>query len=183
MSKTREELGNNDPYVKPAIQNGLKTLLGESLVLYTYSTFRGKRYQPFYGIGIVYRVVKGDKQDLLYIRFGAFPFVKTRLVVVFSNHARRQLLTLKRGQPCQVYGICRQFSTEIILHGKKTRGIKMGLYAIAVNGWYVPTSLDIKKMPKNEDVVEPTDKEKNLLEDFDKLLDEFYNGDIEDEEN
>lgn len=181
---TKEELGNNDPFVKPAIQGGLKTLVGESLVLFTTNTYRHKRYQAFYGVGIVYRVVRGEKNDLLYVRFGTFQNVKTRLVVVFHNQARRQLLTLKRGQPCQIYGVSRTFSTKIKLNGQERIGAKLGLYAMAINGWYVPTTLEIRKMPKNEDLVEPTEKEKNLLEDFDKLLDEFYNGDdIEDEEN
>ena len=130
----------------------------------------------FYGIGTVYRVVKGEKNDLVYINFGIFRDRKTRLVVVYDNHARRQIMTLKRGQICQVYGICRYFATDVEINGIKATGVKLGLYASGINGWYVPTMFDIRKMPTNEDLVEPTDKEKDLQETLDDVLNDFLTG-------
>lgn len=182
MSKPSEEnklAPTNDPYVKPVVQKDMECLFGETLMLFSKCIHNGKEYKPFYGIGIVYRVVRGEKKDFVYVRFGCFQNVKVRLVVVDHNHARRQTLTLKRGQCCQIYGISRYYTDYINLNGKRVKGIKLGLFATAINGWYVPTMLDIKKMPTNEDVVRPTDKEENLMENFDALLDEFYNGDDE----
>ena len=177
MSKEQEN--SKTLWYPPKSSGTMKSVDNESLMFFSYATHNNKRYRLFYGIGIVYRVVKGDKQDLVYINFGTFRDTKPRLVVTWDNHARRQIMTLKRGQVCQVYGISRMFTEEFQHNGETKRAVKMGLYAKGFLGWYVPTMLDIKKMPTNEDVVRPTDKEENLMENFDALLDEFYNGDDE----
>ena len=173
-------LDKDKVYVEP-VMGKMEYLYGESLMLFGPQKYRGKTYKPFYGIGLVMRVVKGDKQDLVYIRFGCFQNVKHRLVVVYHNHARRQILTLKRGQICQVYGICRHYQTDITLNGEKVKGVKLGLFAIAINGWYVPTMLDIKRLPTNDDLVEMSEKEKDLANTFDDLLNEFMSGTGEDD--
>lgn len=162
--------------VEPNFAGNMEYMLGESLMLFGKQKYHGKYYRPFYGVGVVYRVVKGDKQDLVYVRFGCFQNVKHRLIVVYHNHARRQILTLKRGQCCQVYGICRTYTTDITLNGEKAKGVKLGLYAIAINGWYVPTMLDIKRLPTNDDLVEMSEKEKDLANTFDDILNEFMSG-------
>lgn len=167
---------NEETLVHPTMGGNMEHLQDESLMLFSYAYHNKKRYRLFYGIGKVYRVVKGEKQDLIYINFGVFKDNKTRLVVAYENHARRQIMTLKRGQVCQVYGICRYFTTEINLNGIKTKGVRLGLYAIALNGWYVPTMLDIRKMPINRDLVEPSEKEQEIQETFEDVLDQFMNG-------
>ena len=167
---------NEEPYVKPVISGTMEHLKDESVMLFSYSIHNHKRYRMFYAIGTVYRVVKGDKQDLLYMNFGLFKERKTRLVVVYDNHSRRQLLTLKRGQICQVYGLCRYFTTDIMLNGKKTKGIRLGLYAKGINAWYVPTMFDLRKMPTNEDLSSPTEKEVEIQETLEDVLNEFLNG-------
>lgn len=181
--KTKEEINalKEQAYVVPTTSGDMEYLFGETLMLFGWQSYRKKKYRPFYGIGIVYRVVKGTTQDLIYIRFGNFPSIKTRLVVAFENHARRQIMTLKRGQCCQVYGVCRYFTDDIMLNGKKTKGIRLGLYAKAILGWYVPTMFDIRKMPINEDLVEPTPKEQEIQQTFSEVLDEFINGNGEEE--
>ena len=67
------------------------------------------------------------------------------------------------------------------LNGKKTKGGKLGLYAVAIQGWYVPTMMDIRKMPTNEDLVDPTEKEKDLQETLNEVWDEFMSGNGEEE--
>lgn len=178
MNKTKEELQrlSEETLVHPTMGGTMEHLQDESLMLFSYAYHNKKRYRLFYGIGKVYRVVKGNKQDLIYINFGAFKENRTRLVVAFENHARRQVMTLKRGQVCQVYGICRYFTTKIKLNGIETKGVRLGLYAIAINGWYVPTMFDIKKMPTNEDLVDPSEKEQEIQETFEDVLDDFLNG-------
>lgn len=183
MEKLSEELTklNKEDRILPTFSGKMEHLKDESLMLFSYSTYNGKKYRLFYGIGIVYRVVKGDKQDLVYINFGLFKGHKPRLVVVFENHARRQVSTLKKGQVCQVYGMCRNYMTHFELKNKETKGIRLGLYARALLGWYVPTMLDIRKMPVNEDLVEPSEKEKALQENFEDVLNEFMTGKGEEE--
>ena len=176
-----EELKEKEPYVRPVAAGTMEYLFGESLMLFGWQKYHGKKYRPFYGVGVVYRVVKGDKQDLVYVRFGCFNTVKTRLVVAYHNHARRQILTLKRGQCCQVYGVCRYFKTDINLNGVKTKGLRLGLYATAIQGWYVPTMLDIRRTPTNEDIVAPTENEKQYMENMDDLLNEFMTGNGDEE--
>ena len=179
--KNDKELKNQEPYVRPVTAGTMEYLYGESLMLFGWQKYHGKRYRPFYGVGVVYRVVKGDKQDLVYVRFGPFNTTKTRLVVVYHNHARRQILTLKRGQCCQVYGVCRYYKDDINLNGVKTKGLKLGLYATAIQGWYVPTMLDIRRTPTNEDIVAPTENEKQYIENMDDLLNEFMTGNGDEE--
>ena len=177
MPTTKEELNklNEEPYVRPVLHNDMSCLAGETLMIYDNCKWNGKEYKPFYGIGVVYRVVKGEKQDLVYIRFGCFPNIKVRVMFCYENHARRQILTLKRGQVCQVWGICRYYQSDIWLNGVKTKGIKLGLFPKGINGWYTPTMMDIRKMPDNEDIQEPTDKEVDLQKRFESILDEFLN--------
>lgn len=183
-SKRRElkkDLGlpPDEPYILPSFGGEMEHLQDESLMLFSYSYKKKKRYKLFYGIGIVYRVVKGDKQDLIYINFGFFRTSKPRLVVAYDNHSRRQTLTLKRGQVCQVYGIARYFNKKQMINGVMTNCVQIALYARGLLGWYVPTVMDIKKMPINEDVVDPSEKEKDLQQTFEDVLNEFMTGEKE----
>ena len=158
-------------------------LYRETLTLYGWQKYRGKSYRPFYGVGVVYRVVKGENNDLVYVRFGCFPHIRRRVIVAFHNHARRQTLALKRGQCCQVYGVCRYYTTEFVDKEtqEKKKQVRLGLYAISINAWYVPTMIDIRRLPKNEDVVDPTDNEKKLFETFDDVMQDFMSGNGEEE--
>jgi len=179
----KKEVGikKEEPYIAPTFSGTMEHLKDESLMLYSYSMHNKKRYRLFYGIGKVYRVVRGDKQDLIYINFGGFREHKTRLVVAYDNHARRQTLTLKRGQIAQVYGVCRLFQQETTVNGVKAKRIRLGLYAMGLLGWYVPTMLDIKKMPINEDLETPTEKEEEIQQTFEDVLNEFLTGESEEE--
>ena len=73
-------------------------------------------------------------------------------------------MTLKRGQICQVYGICRYYKTDINVKGKADKGIRLCLIARGILGWYVPTMVDIRKMPVNDDIVAPSEKETEILD-------------------
>ena len=156
------ELGKD--YIKPTTKAPIEHLKDESLMLFSYSTQKGLRYRLFYGLGVVYRVVKGEKNDIVYINFGIIQEHPRRLVMVYDNHARRQLMTLKRGQICQVYGICRYYKTDINVKGKADKGIRLCLIARGILGWYVPTMVDIRKMPVNDDIVAPSEKETEILD-------------------
>ena len=177
MPDYKKELNKaNEEEAKTYSAKILTHISNESVVLFSHTKYSDKRYRLFYGIGVVYRVVKGEKCDLVYINFGLMKNRKPRLVVVFDNHARRQLITLKRGQVCNVYGLARFYEHKKQVDGKETKSLKFGLYAKALQGWYVPTSFDIKKMPVNEDLVDPSEKEENLMNEFDDVLDQFLKG-------
>lgn len=156
---------------------GVKGVLSnESIILFGDYTYKNKVYSSFYGIGKVYRVVKGDKQDLIYINFGIQRRNKPRLVIANDNHSRRQTLTLKRGQICQVYGICSARKFEYQVENGVKELTRVYLLAMGIQGWYVPTMFDIRKMPSNEDLVEPNDKEKKFAQDLDNVLNEMMTG-------
>ena len=171
-----EETKTEEDVIKPTLYGTMFSLRHESIMLFSQGRYNGKNYRLFYGVGTVYRVVKGEHQDLIYINFGIFKTQKPRLIVAYGNHARRQTLTLKRGQVCQVYGMCKTFMTEFELDGEKRKGIRMGLYATALNGWYVPTMMDIKKMPVNEDLVDPSESETKVQKQLEDVLNEFMTG-------
>lgn len=149
-----------------------KMIPNESIMFYGDVVMNKQCFKMFQGIGVVYRVVKGEKLDLVYVRFSTLAGQFPRIVIVINNRARRQIATLKRGQVCQVYGMCRYSPYEY--EGKKR--IRLALYAEAIIGWYVPTTLDIKKLPPNEDIANASDKEKDLMENYDELLNEFMVG-------
>ena len=182
--KTKKETANERTLINPTLNGNMEHLKDESLMLFGYCTNNGKKYRLYYGIGRVYRVVKGDKMDMVYINFGLFRGHMTRVVVVHDNQARRQTLTLKRGQMCQVYGLCRYYQTKVKnKKGEEVSGTRLGLYATAIQGWYVPTMLDIRRLPKNEDIVSPSQNEERFMDNMDDLLNEFMTGNGEDNGN
>lgn len=93
------------------------------------------------GVGIVKVIQKGDDCDLVGMDFGAGFY---REIFVFSNHARRQIYTMKKGQYAWFYGMLRTYTD------KEDGKIKTCLYAKAFQGWYVPKNFDIKKIDPNE---------------------------------
>ena len=160
---------------KPMHHMKVESFKDESIILMGYASYKGRKQRLFYGVGVVYRVVKGDKVDMVYINFGMFPNHTTRVVFVYENHARRQILTLKKGQVCHVYGMARYYRVKYD-NGTK-EAIKLGIYARALQGWYVPTMLDIKRLPINDDIVSPSESEEDLQKQFESILDEFKVGD------
>lgn len=179
MARVKVKLGkwNNQSYMLPDYGGTMEHMKGESLMLFGWETYKQKKFRPFYGIGIVYRVVKGDKSDLVYINFGMFSEHRTRVVVVIDNHSRRQILTLKRGQVCQVYGVCRFYTRKKPLeNGEVQKEVDLLMFAKGLNGWYVPTMLDIKKMPINDNLVEPNEFDQKVSEIGEDILDQFMNG-------
>ena len=103
------------------------------------------------GIGIVRTIQKGDEFDLVKMDFGRG---YTREIYVKSNHARRQIYTLKKGQYAWFYGLMKCY----VLKGKK----KICFYAKAFQGWYVPKSMDIIKIDPNEIDKLEQDKESKI---------------------
>ena len=142
-------------FTLPNLANTLLAPNGESLMYFGQSDETDKKStQQFFGIGMVYRVVhRKEDEYIIMVNFSYRMKNNCRWVICSSNQAKRQTLTLKRGQPCMVWGIVK-FYGKYIENDKGEQEFKrcVGLYASGVQGWYVPTMKDIKKMPKNTDI-------------------------------
>lgn len=118
-------------------------------------------YRKFFGVGKVYRVAHSEKFDLVYMQFGVDEALT--VVLVYENRARRQTLTLKRGQYADVYGFgC--YNLFKVKGGKKVRFWRY--FGLALKPWYVPTQIDIKRNDLEKDIEKTTENEN-----------EIYNGD------
>ena len=110
------------------------------------------------GIGLVDKVVGGDKYDIVYMNFGS----TTRAVVVWEYNARKQIATLSRGKYAMMYGFIRVLKND----AGKRRAV---LYARALQGWYVPTAYDVKKKYKDFQFDKEDDNDSNFKEFLDDL--------------
>lgn len=120
-------------------------------------------YRQIVGWGKVRRVHKGNDFDIVEIDFMDHYW---RDVIVYDNHARRQINTLKQGQMCMMTGIMKFVRTE--KGGKVTR-----IFATMLQGQYVPKMIDIKKNPL-EVADDLTQEEiKNAETDYLNFLDEI----------
>ena len=119
------------------------------------------RRKPCVGVGRVTFVEKGNKLDIVGINFGRS---YSRRIIVVSNHARRQIYTLKKGQLAWFVGYIKIFTEE----GK----VKSQLFAKGFQGWYVPKTIDIKNY--DLDSIEPLKDENE--KDTQKFIDEILNG-------
>lgn len=118
------------------------------------------------GIGRPIKICKGEEFDVVYMDFGSGLW---REIVVKSNHARRQIYTLKRGQYAWFYGfMCRYKDQE-------SGEFKTALYARAFQGWFVPKNMDIKKLDPNE-IEKLTEENESKINFIDELLQGENNG-------
>lgn len=182
MARVKVNLGKwtNKQFVLPDFDGTMEHLKGESIMFFGWNELNGRKFRPFFGVGKVYRVVKGDECDLVYVNFGMQGIEREhtpRLVVCYDNHARRQTLTLKRGQHATIFGISRFYTKKITTKSGEQKEItNVSLYATGLQGWYVPTMLDIRKMPKNDDLVNPSEWEESIIHEETDILDMFFKG-------
>ena len=151
---------------------------GESLMLYGNYAYKGYKYRQFSGIGIVYGIAKGDICDFVRIQFGVHnDSTHYRTICIYKSMARRQILTLKRGQPCQVYGVVIYKKKEYVDDkGETQTRYEEILYAKGLNGWYVPTLKDTRSMERNEHIVNPSAFEESIARENQDILDMFTNN-------
>lgn len=180
MGKVKVNLGkwNTKEYLLPDYDSTMQCLKGESLMLYGWDELREKKYRPFFGIGIVRKIVKGEKGDMVYINFGMSIRHFHRKVYVYENHARRQILTLKKGQVCMIYGVCLYQTRKRTINGERKKVLDVVLFATGMQGWYVPTMVDIRKMPTNDEILNPNEEEFEEEEIAKDILDQFMEGEI-----
>ena len=116
------------------------------------------------GVGVVKRIEKGKDFDLVIMNFGR---KFNRKIVVKSNHARRQIYTLKLGQHAWFYGLKKNYK----LDKNNPTNVTTMFFAIGFQGWFVPKSFDIKEnIQEQETKTEDLSIEnKNLVDFIDKI--------------
>ncbi len=156
-----QQLGNkmDEEYVVPDIKNLVRCFRSETLFIFGIDSANTK-YRWCLGVGRVCKIQQGENFDLVYINFGRN---YAREIIVQYNHARRQLLTLKKGQLATFYG-------KFKIYRNKDNEIRTVFYAIGLQAWYVPKAMDIKAI--DTDAFEKIEKEqeKEMLEKINKLL-------------
>ena len=130
-----------------------------------FGATRGK-YHQFEGRGQVIKISRGDKMDIVDVKFGMYN--KIRPIVVTNSLARRQILTLKRGQWADFGGEAKmlKFRTK---DGKHTYN-QWCFYAYDIQGHYVPKMFDVKKLQEDIDNGEET----NQIDDLTQSKEKFY---------
>lgn len=153
-----------EEYVIPDIRNIVRCFRSETLFIFGINA-ENTKYRWCLGVGRVCKIKQGENFDLLYLNFGR---KYAREIIVQYNHARRQLLTLKRGQLATFYG---KFKISPTDDGE----IKTLFYAIGLQAWYVPKALDIKKMKLEE--TEPLERvEQEEEQEMNNLIEELLGG-------
>jgi len=118
-------------------------LANESICM--FPLFHKNNVAYFFGIGLVMQISRGNEFDLVNMSFTAMGN-KIRPVIVAGNNARRQLLTLKRGQYALVYGVAKkEWNKSADPNFKPVYYAKWRLYAYMIQGMYVPKMFDYKK--------------------------------------
>lgn len=157
------KLGNKktEEYIVPDIRNLVRCFRSETLFIFGVDS-QNTKYRWCLGVGRVCKIKQGENFDLLYLNFGR---KYAREIFVQYNHARRQLLTLKRGQLATFYGKFKIYADE---EGKQ----HTVLYAIGLQAWYVPKALDIKQMDLETFEKVQLEEEKSMI----NLIDELVGG-------
>lgn len=133
--------------------------------------FKNSSYIVIVGLGRVCKVEKGDKLDVVRMNFGRR---YARPLLVYDNHARRQIYTLKRGQLAWVFGYMK------VTQDTETKTVETTILAYGFQGWYVPKMLDIKNENYDLETIErlKEENETSMLTFLEDIL-----GDKDDEEN
>ena len=105
-----------------------------------------KELTQFFAPCKVWKIEKGDKFDIIQLQFGLDR--KIRDVLVFNNHARRQLLMCKKGYWILAFGEVKLYQRENPRNPKlKYRQWQYFAYALWSTG--VPLMFDVRKREKD----------------------------------
>lgn len=174
MSYAKVMLGTKYPKkVKiPNIDTIVEHSENESVLFFGHINSKGKTFRQFWAIGAVVRVLRNETYDLLIIKFGDH----CRKVVVADNHARRQLLTVKSGEYAQIFGVAKAVRNKYTTKdGEYKDYIKYYFYALAIQGMFVPSLVEIKrkKMKIDDKTVADYDIENEENKSYIDFIDEL----------
>lgn len=134
----------------PDSDNVMLRVKNESIMTFGQVQYGTNKYRQFFAIGRIYKIVKGDTVDCLWVNFGIEN--KNRCVICNKNFVRRQISLLKRGWYCEFYGLMKIMFVKKKIGTDEEKNVPMWvLFANALNPWYVPRTMEIKK-EINEDV-------------------------------
>ena len=142
----------------PSPEPKVKSSYGGTILFNSNVKINGKIYRWFIGWGQVLKISKGDKLDIVLVKFGerAYNVVATR------NHPRRQVMTLKRGYLATVFGYSRVHYVDVKNRkGEPIKAKRTHLYAWGFQGWYVPLIADLRAIGKG-DTEELSEKDEEL---------------------
>lgn len=131
-------------------------------------------YRWCMGVGTCTKIIKGNDFDLVYINFGRS---YGREIIVRDNHARRQLLTLKRGHLTTFIG-------KFNIYTDKKGQLRVIFYAIGLQDWYLPIAADFKQLKKDSKTTDFFDSQLSLEEetDYSHFIDDLIKQDKGDKE-
>ena len=138
----------------------------------------------FFGPCRVWKIEKGDKFDIIQLQFGLNRQIRD--VLVFNNHARRQLLMCKRGYWIIAFGEMKMYHRQNPKNPKlKYRQWQYFAYALWSTG--VPLAFDVKKRKKDIDAGLEEDHLEQLTEKkqkyYDNIVNEIFGEQIDPEFN
>lgn len=134
----------------------------------------------FFGPCKVWSIERGDKFDVIQLQFGLDRQIRD--VLVFNNHARRQLLMCKKGYWIIAFGEAKMYLRENSKNPKrKFRQWQYFAYALWSTG--VPLMFDVKKQAKDieqgierDETVELTEKKEEF---YTNLVNEIFGENID----
>lgn len=166
MAKIRFSNKHGEEYNIPSLSNLLKCSKHEALVIFDSPEVLNEKQKTTpaklcVGVGTVVKVQKGEKLDIVMMNFGRR---YARKILVFHNHARRQVYTLKRGSVATFYGLIR------IYRDSETTEWRVAMYAFGFQCWFLPKVMDIKTY--DTDMLEELTKENetSMLNFLDEIM-------------
>lgn len=135
--------GRNPKYVSVPSSKHIARISANDMIIY----FRRKKGHITRCVlwGLVRKISKGNEFDILYVLGGGLNLLT---VVVKKEPARKQIATCKVNQWCNIIA-----DSLAWFEDGKSKAI---LYAVAIQGWYVPKVMDIQQVP-DEELGEPMD--------------------------
>ena len=130
------------------------------------------KYHQFKGIGQIIRISRGNRMDIVGAKFGMFD--KVRDIVVSNSVARKQILTLKRGQWAEFYGHAKLLKFWDSKYKKYYP--QWCFYAYCLQGQYVPKAFDMKKLEEDINNGEETNQIDELDKDREKMFQDAIDG-------
>lgn len=161
----------------------LNTLNNETIAIFPATS---SKCCQFIGTGYVVKVSKGDEYDIVNIRFGLLTN-KSRPIVVYDNHARRQIMLLKKGNRVWVSGtgIIRKIPVSDPRKPTLTFFLNWYFMGYDFNQSYVPTARDIKTLASEGETEQVEELQTNNGEFYQGIIDDLLNlkrGELNDED-
>lgn len=145
MGTIRTTLGTKYPktIAIPNFDCSVEHIANGNLMLLGSVEYRNELYRQFVGFGRLTMIKHSENYDLVHVKFAHNE--KSRVIVVSDNMARRQLLTCKKGWFMSVIGYAKVRKSGYVKDKEYRRELKYMFYAEAIQGWFVPTLVDIKR--------------------------------------